>query len=84
MLPAIYTDAGVRVITPVCPQRQRLGIGFDIPGMLPWRVAITPEAAEFLLGELASYISSFAGSQSSGSELIPSEPMSVPSEGVNT
>ncbi len=84
MLPNTYTDAGVRVITPVCPRRQRLGIGFDVAGMLPVRVAITPEAAEFLLGELASYISSFAGSQSSGSELIPSEPVSVPSEGVNT
>lgn len=84
MLPPIYIDASVRNITEVCIAKQRLGIGFDVAFGHPIRLAITPESAKFLRDALDLYISSFAGTQSSTSELMPSEPMSVPSDGVNT
>lgn len=88
MLPPIYVDATLRNVTPVCPTRQRFGLGFEVDAggghNMMVRVAITTAQAEFLQAALGDYISSLAGSQSAGSELSPSDPVSVPSEGVNT
>jgi hypothetical protein len=83
MLPPVYIDSSVRNITPVCMARGRLGIGFDLDAGPQVRLSITPESAKFLRDEIDLYISSLAGSQSSTSELMPSEPKSVPSDGVN-
>lgn len=86
MLPISYDDASVRNVTPVCPSRLRIGIGFDIgdPTPTPLRVALDLEDARQLVVLLQSYINSFAGSQSPGSELSPSALVSVLSDGVNT
>lgn len=83
MLPPIYFDADVRNVTPVCPDRKRIGIGFDMDE-LPVRVALTLAGAKCLRTLIDDYINSFARTQSDGSLLIPSEPKSVPSDGVNT
>ena len=83
MLPYLYIDANLRNVTPICPERNRLGIGFDLPFNKLVRVAITQDQAKVLRTVLDDYISSFAGSQSPGSELIPSVSISVPSDGVN-
>lgn len=55
-LPAIYLDAKARNVTPFCPGRDRLGLGFDIPGQEPVRVALTLESARFLQTSLEEYI----------------------------
>ena len=39
-LPAIYLDAKARNVTPFCESRRRVGLGFDIPGQEPVRVAL--------------------------------------------
>lgn len=80
-LPAIYLDAAVRNITPVCPGRERLGLGLDIPGQATVRVAITMDHAQFLRDYLTNYINDAAGTQKPISRLISSESKSVPSEG---
>lgn len=80
---ASYLDAGWRNVTPVCPQTNRIGIGFDL-ATGPVRLAISLEHATELAACLDSYIKAFAGSQSCGSGLMPSSPKSVPSEGVKT
>lgn len=82
MLPSTYQCAAVRNITPLCPERQRFGLGLDLGGGVVLRVALDVAAAEFLLAELGAYVRSPAGCQSPGSELMPSAPRSVPSEGV--
>jgi hypothetical protein len=82
-LPAIYFDAGLRNVTPVCPDRRRIGLGFDMDD-LPVRVALTLADAVALRTTLDDYISSFAATQSPGSALSPSVSVSVPSEGVKT
>lgn len=61
LLPAIYLDADMRNVTPVCPGRKRLGLGLDIPGQPTVRVAITLEHAQFLRDSLDDYISASAG-----------------------
>jgi hypothetical protein len=81
MLPPIYLDADARNVTPACPIRQRVGLGFDIPGQPTIRIAITLEHAAFLARYLNAYVKSAAGDQAPISRLISSEPMSVPSEG---
>ena len=80
-LPGIYLDATVRNITPLCSVRSRLGLGFDMPGQAPIRLAITVEHAAQLLTALQDYMKLAAGSQSPMSPLISSESRSVPSEG---
>jgi hypothetical protein len=82
MLPESYLDADMRCVQPMCPKRERIGIAIDIWPMPTIRVALTATAATFLRDCLTDYINSFAASQSPGSELIPSAPMSVPSDGV--
>ncbi len=77
-----YLNAGWRNVTPVCEQTGRIGLGFDTAAG-PVRLAISLEHAAELADCLAAYIE-FAGSQSCGSGLIPSDPKSVPSDGVNT
>ena len=84
MLPPIYIDAGVRGTTPFCPQRNRMGVSIDVAGQGTVHFAIDRDHASFLRVCLDDYINSFAGSQSEESELSPSDPVSVPSEGVNT
>jgi len=69
LLPAIYLDAGVRNVTPVCPGRKRLGLGLDIPGQSTVRVAITLEHAQFLRDSLDDYISASAGCQRASAAL---------------
>lgn len=80
-LPAQYTDAGVRCVLPVCPVRGRFGLALDVPGQPPMRLALTPEAAQFLRACLDDYVQSPAGIQSPMSSLMSSSPRSVPSDG---
>lgn len=82
-LPAIYLDAKARNVTPFCPSRDRLGLGFDIPGQEPVRLALTLESARFIQTYLESYIKEFAGTQRPMSALISSESKSVSSDGEN-
>ena len=82
MLPISYDDASVRNVTPVCPSRLRIGIGFDIEGRETVRVALTVQCAQFILQGLQDYIRSEAGNQSATSSLICSAPRSDPSDGV--
>ena len=84
MLPDSYLDADNRCVLPLCPKRGRLGLAFDVFGQPTIRLAITELAARNLRSCLDDYISSFAGNQSPGSLLSPSNPVSIPSEGVNT
>lgn len=81
LLPPIYLDADVRNITPVCPGRARLGLGFDIAGQNTVRMAITMDHAQFLRDYLNDYINASAGTQKPMSELILSSSKAVPSEG---
>lgn len=83
MLPPIYSDATVRNVTPVCPERQRLGVGLQLDSGEVIRVALDEAGVAFLAASLADYWSSAAGRQSPGSELMPSVPKSVPSDGEN-
>lgn len=55
-LPAIYLEAGVRNVLPFCEDRRRVGLGFDIPGQEPVRVALTLESARVLMTSLEEYI----------------------------
>ncbi len=82
MLPTSYLDGNVRTLLPLCPARQRFGLGIEIEGGAVVRVALTPEAMRFLQLCMDDYTTSFAGSQSAISELSPSEPISQPSDGV--
>lgn len=84
MLPNVFEDAGVRGTTQFCPLRKRMGLSFDVPGQSPWYFAITREHAVFLRLCLDDYLNSPAGAQSCKSDGIPSDPISVPSGGVNT
>lgn len=76
-----YLDATVRCVLPVCGVRLRFALAFDIPGLPPIRLALTPEHAELLATGLRDYINEAAGSQKPMSRLISSDPMSVPSDG---
>lgn len=71
-LPPIYADAGLRNITPICSERGRLGIGFDIAGAAPLRLALTVTDAQAMSAVLADYISCAAGTQSPIRALISS------------
>lgn len=82
MLTSIYLDASARNVTPLCPQRNRLGVGFELESGEVLRLALTPEDAGTLAQVLADYVKSPAGSQSPTSPLMPSDPRSTPSEGV--
>lgn len=55
-LPATYLDAKARNVTPFCPGRDRLGLGFDIQGQVTVRVALTLESARVLMTSLEEYI----------------------------
>lgn len=76
----IYLDATARNVTPFCESRRRVGLGFDIPGQEPVRVALTLESAQFIQTYLESYIKEFAGTQRPMSELTSSNSKSVSSE----
>ena len=80
-LPSLYLAAALRNVTPVCPEQKRLGVGFDIPGAAPMRLALTVADAQALANVLADYINCAAGTQSPISSLISSASMSVPSDG---
>ena len=82
-LPNIYLDAAWRNVTPVCPDRNHLGVGFDIPGTGPVRFALTLADAQWLVASLDDYIKLAAGTQSPMSALIPNSSISVPSDGEN-
>lgn len=82
MLPKVYIDAASRNVTPFCPARNRFGVGFNLPNGEVLRLALDLQGAQFLRDSLAVYISDLAVTQSSGLALIPSVPMSVPSDGV--
>lgn len=84
MLTSSYIDAGTRCVLPFCPDRGRLGLAFDVLGQPTVRLALTPLDAVSLRNCLTGYINSLAGSHSDASELMPSAPVSVPSDGVNT
>lgn len=82
MTPNSYTTAKVRNVLPACAGG-RIGFGLDVPGGATVRYAISLDDARFLSACLLDYINDFAGTQSLGSALIPSEHKSVPSEGEN-
>lgn len=83
MLPPIYQDAQVRNVTPVCPKRNRLGIGLELSNGAVVRVALDAAGVDFLTKCLKDYWNSAAGRQLPGSELMSRESMSVPSDGEN-
>lgn len=82
-LPVQYLNADVRCVLPLCPKRDRFGIGLDIAGQPTVRVALTRDDAVFLVEALGlqGYLSRGAGSQSPMSRLSPISSSSVPSEG---
>jgi len=82
MLPVSYPDAEWFNVTPCCPERKRLGLGFLRADGTLARFALSESDASMLMQALAFYVKSPAGSQSATSELMPSDPRSVPSEGV--
>lgn len=84
MLSSIFQDAGIRGVTPFCPQRKRMGLSIDAPGGGTDHFAITREHAEFLRICLDDYINSPAGSQYCGSDGISIAAKSVPSGGEKT
>ena len=55
-MPPVYLDAVVRNVLPFCEDRRRVGLGFDIPGQEPVRVALTLESARVLMTSLEEYI----------------------------
>lgn len=55
-LPPVYLEAVVRNVLPFCEDRRRVGLGFDIPGQEPVRVALTLESARILMTSLEEYI----------------------------
>ena len=83
MLPSIYQDAQVRNVTPVCPERNRLGLGLELVSGEVVRVALDEAGVAFLAMCLQAYWSSAAGRQSPGSALMSKASMSVPSDGEN-
>lgn len=60
-LPSSYLDATWRYVTPVCPERKRLGVCFEIPGAAPVRLAFTRDEARELVKSLTVYINSSGG-----------------------
>lgn len=82
-LPPIYLDASLRNVTPICPDRQRIGLGVDMVGGTPVRLALALIDAQSLADLLVVYINSFAGTHSPMSALISSSSISVPSDGEN-
>lgn len=83
MLPSIYQDAQMRNVTPMCAERNRLGLGLDLPSGEVVRFALDEASLVFLTTCLQGYWNSDAGRQSPWSALMPRESMSVPSEGEN-
>lgn len=80
-LPPIYLDAGLYNVTPVCPQRGRLGLTLEMPDGTLVRAALRIPDVLDLIGGAACYMKLAAGSQSLMSSDSPSDPGSVPSEG---
>lgn len=71
MIPPVYTPADLRGVLPYDPQRNGVGIGFDVGGDQV-RVLLSVEDAGHLLAGLAQYLGSRAViSQSSGSTGSP-------------
>ena len=86
MLPISYAHATVRTVMPVCEASGRIGVAFnmDTPsGLQVVRLALDAANADVLCRLLADYMAARGSSQSAGSSLMPSDPRSVPSEGVN-
>lgn len=83
MLPATYINTSAHNVTPLCPVRERLGVGLQLESGEVLRLALTEQSAVFLLKALADYVKSPAGCQSPMSDEIPSAPKSVPSDGEN-
>lgn len=61
MLPPIYQDAKVRNVTPVCPERNRLGLGLELASGEVVRVALDEAGVAFLAMCLQAYWDSAAG-----------------------
>ncbi|MGV0960128.1 MAG: hypothetical protein ACOYB1_09855 [Limnohabitans sp.] len=83
MLKSSYVDAKLRNVTPVCPCRDRLGLGFVLPDSQLLRLALSTADALALQRCLDDYTKSAAGCQSPESSLMPNNPKSVPSDGMN-
>ena len=79
-IPDSYQRCSLRNITPVCPQSQIVGIGFDTPTGV-FRLSLSVADAKTLTVVLAGYINDLAGSQSPMSELMPNVLVSTPSLG---
>ena len=60
MLPDEYIDVGARNVTPVCPVRSRIGLGFNLANGKALRLALTESDARFIHASLADYISDLA------------------------
>jgi hypothetical protein len=80
-IPHAYQDAVVRCVLPVCTAAGRIAFAFDTAAGQTLRLSVSVEQAAWLAGCLSGYMSEAARTQSPGSALMPSEPMSVPSEG---
>lgn len=76
-LPASYQDAAVRVVTPMCPTRGRLGVAFDI-GASVFRLALDEASAQSLRDGLNDYLTSVHSGRSGE---MPQAPGSTPLDG---
>lgn len=80
-IPASYQEAVVRCVLPVCTASGRIALAFDTADGQTLRFSVPLAQAQWMTSSLLTYMSEAAGTQSPGSALMPSVPMSVPSEG---
>lgn len=63
-LPPIYLDAGLYNVTPVCPQRARMGLTLEMPDGTLVRAALRIADMYDLISGVAYYMKLAAGDQS--------------------
>lgn len=80
-IPPSYQDAVVRCVLPVCTASGRIAFAFDAADGQTLRFAVPLAQAEWMARNLLDYMSEAARTQSPGSALMSSDPMSVPSGG---
>lgn len=81
-IPAAYSEALLYCVLPPCTHSGRQALAFQLASGEVQRFSITAKDADTLSRLLTNYFGDIvkAGIQSRGSELIPSAPMSMPSD----
>ena len=80
-IPASFQDGIVQCVLPSRDPAGRVAFAFETADGHVMRIALAKEEAETLVRLLIDYANVDAGRQSPRSELMPSLPRSVPSEG---